>query len=135
TPEETPVCIPDIVNNAQYIRELYFKANPDPDYEGRFTVPVLWDKKLQTIVNNELSKMIRIFNDVFDDLVPGAKSKNLYPKHLANEIDKINDWIYNKINSRPFKSLDYVEAILFKNKFLVRNTLTEADIRLWVDIV
>ncbi|RIB10001.1 glutathione S-transferase [Gigaspora rosea] len=152
TPEETPGCIPDTVNNAQYISELYYKANPD--YDGRFTVPVLWDKKLQTIVNNESSEIIRIFNDAFDDLVPEIRDKNFYPKHLASEIDKINDWIYDKINTGAykcgfattqeaydnhvgslFKSLDDVEAILSENEFLVGNTLTEADIRLWVDVV
>ncbi|KAF0556684.1 glutathione S-transferase omega-like 2 [Gigaspora margarita] len=152
TPEETPGSIPDTVNNAQYLRELYFKANPD--YDGRFTVPVLWDKKLQTIVNNESSEIIRIFNDAFDDFVPETKGITFYPKHLANEIDSVNDWVYDKINNGVykcgfattqdaymnhigplFKALDDVEAILSKNQFLVGNTLTEADIRLWTTVI
>ncbi|CAG8546534.1 15818_t:CDS:10 [Dentiscutata erythropus] len=152
TPEETPGCIPDTVNNAQFLSELYFKANPD--YDGRYTVPVLWDKKLQTIVNNESSEIIRIFNDAFDDFVPETKGKTFYPKQLASEIDKINDWIYNKINNGVYKcgfaetqdaymnhigplfeALDDVEAILSENEFLVGNTFTEADIRLWTTIV
>ncbi|CAG8782493.1 3967_t:CDS:2, partial [Dentiscutata erythropus] len=145
-PEETSGCIPDTVNNTQYIRELYFKANPDYNRRFEFKIlPVLWDKKLQTIVNNESSEIICIFNDTFDDLILGAKSKNLYPKHLASEINKINNWVFDKINSSPFKYmshvgplfkvLDDVEAILSENEFLVGNTLTEADIRLFVDIV
>ncbi|CAG8741660.1 10571_t:CDS:2 [Dentiscutata erythropus] len=103
TPEETPGCIPDTVNNAQYLSELCFKANPD--YEGR------------------------------------NKGQNFYPKHLSSEIDKINDWIYNKINDDMnhigplFEALDDVEAILSENYFLVGNTFTETDIRLWTTIV
>ncbi|RIB18278.1 glutathione S-transferase [Gigaspora rosea] len=152
TSEETPGCIPDTVNNAQFLSELYFKANPD--YVGRYTVPVLWDKKLQTIVNNESSEIIRIFNDAFDDFVPETKGTTFYPKHLANEIDKINEWVYDKINNGVykcgfattqeaytshvgplFKALDDVEVILSKNEFLVGNTFTEADIRLWTTII
>ncbi|CAG8572622.1 27444_t:CDS:2 [Dentiscutata erythropus] len=152
TPEETPGCIPDIVNNAQYLSELYFKANPD--YDGRYTVPVLWDKKLQTIVNNESSEIIRIFNDAFDDFVSETKGKTFYPKHLASEIDKINDSIYNKINNNLYKcgfaetqdaymnhigplfdALDDAEAILSKNEFLAGNTFTEVDVKVWTFII
>ncbi|CAG8625570.1 964_t:CDS:2, partial [Scutellospora calospora] len=152
TPEETPGSIPDTVNNAQYLRELYFKANPN--YDGRFTVPVLWDKKQQTIVNNESSEIIRIFNEAFDDLVPETKGKTFYPKHLAEKIDEINSWVYDNVNNGVYKcgfatsqeaynknigplfeSLDKLEDILSKNEFLVENTFTEADIRLWTTII
>ncbi|CAI2188943.1 4952_t:CDS:2, partial [Funneliformis geosporum] len=152
TPEEQPGSIPDHINNAQYIRELYFKANPN--YEGRFTVPVLWDKKTQTIVNNESSEIIRIFNDAFDDFTPAAKGKTYYPEHLRAQIDEINEWIYDTVNNgvykcgfattqdaynrhiEPlFKSLDRIEEILSKHEFLVGDTFTEADIRLWTTIV
>ncbi|CAG8468201.1 7113_t:CDS:2 [Racocetra fulgida] len=132
TPEETPGCIPDTVNNAKYIRELYFKANPD--YDG--------------------SEIIRIFNDAFDEFVPETKGKTFYPKHLESEIDNIDSWVYDKINNDVYKcgfattqdaynnhignlfeALDNVEAILSKNEFLVGNTFTEADIRLWPTII
>ncbi|KAG9299544.1 hypothetical protein G9A89_020715 [Geosiphon pyriformis] len=152
TPEETPGSIPDTVNNAKFLRELYFKVNPD--YTGRFTVPVLWDKKLGTIVNNESSEIIRMFNDVFDDLVPETKGITYYPEHLRPEIDAINEWIYDKVNNgvykcgfatsqeayeknvKPlFESLDRLEEILSKNDFLIADTFTEADIRLWTTII
>ncbi|RUP51753.1 glutathione S-transferase [Jimgerdemannia flammicorona] len=152
TADETPGAIPDTVNNAQYIRELYFKA--DPEYSGRFTVPVLWDKKHSTIVNNESSEIIRMFNTVFDDVVPQTRGLTYYPEHLRPEIDSINEWIYDTVNNGVykcgfattqaayeknvvplFKSLDRLEEILSKNEFLVANTFTEADIRLWTTIV
>ncbi|CAG8747238.1 15997_t:CDS:2, partial [Dentiscutata erythropus] len=151
TPEETPGCIPDTVNNAQYLSELYFKANPD--YDGRISL-VKNNLTFAIIVNNESSEIIRIFNDAFDDFVPETRGKTFYPKHLANEIDKINDWIYNKINTGVYKcgfattqdaymnnigplfeALDDVEAILSKNEFLVGNTFTEADIRLLTTVI
>jgi putative glutathione S-transferase len=66
----------------------------------RFTVPVLWDKKHQTIVNNESSEIIRIFNTAFNHLIPAEKaSLDLYPAELRAEIDSHNDWIYPAINS------------------------------------
>ncbi|CAB4483027.1 glutathione S-transferase omega-like 2 [Rhizophagus irregularis DAOM 181602=DAOM 197198] len=152
TPEETPGAIPDNVNNAQYLRELYFKS--DPNYGGRFTVPVLWDKKTQTIVNNESSEIIRIFNDAFDDFTPETKGVTYYPENLRTQIDEINEWVYDTVNNgvykcgfattqeaynrniEPlFKSLDRLEGILSKNEFLVGNTFTEADIRLWTTII
>jgi len=66
---------------------------------------VLWDKKNQTIVNNESSEIIRIFNTEFNDLIPADKAKvDIYPEELRNEIDSINDWVYNTINSQLFSS-------------------------------
>ncbi|CAG8449983.1 3267_t:CDS:10 [Ambispora leptoticha] len=153
THEQTPGAIPDTVNNAQYLRELYFKA--EPEYAGRFTVPVLWDKKLGTIVNNESSEIIRMFNEVFDDYLPEAtKGITYYPEHLRVEIDAINEWVYDTVNNgvykagfattqkayeqnayKIFESLDRLEDILSKNEFLVGGVLTEADIRLWTTII
>ncbi|KAF9340265.1 S-glutathionyl-(chloro)hydroquinone reductase [Linnemannia elongata] len=127
----------DSLYGAKFIREIYFKAQPD--YAGRFTVPVLWDKKTQTIVNNESSEIIRMLNTAFDTLT---------------EIDAINEWIYDTVNNGVyksgfattqtayennvyplFKSLDRIEDILSKADYLVGNTLTEADLRLWTTIV
>ncbi|KAJ3039398.1 S-glutathionyl-(chloro)hydroquinone reductase [Rhizophlyctis rosea] len=151
TSEECPGAIPDTVNNAQFIRELYFKANPD--YEGRFTVPVLWDKKQNTIVNNESSEIIRMFNSAFDAF-SSAPGVTYYPEDLRAEIDAINEWIYNDINNGVYKSgfattqeayeknvkqlfvsLHRVDDILAKNEWLVGGKFTEADIRLFTTIV
>jgi putative glutathione S-transferase len=66
----------------------------------RFTVPVLFDKKTQTIVNNESSEIIRIFNIAFNDLLPEKQARlDLYPKALQTEIDAVNEWVYNDLNS------------------------------------
>ena len=76
----------DPVNHAEHIKDLYLKA--DPDFSGRFTVPVLWDKKLQTIVNNESSEIIRIFNSAFNELIGDEekRSVDIYPEALRREI-------------------------------------------------
>ncbi|KAM9919291.1 hypothetical protein OXX59_008054 [Metschnikowia pulcherrima] len=142
------------------IREIYFKA--DPDYSGRFTVPVLWDKKLQTIVNNESSEILRMLNTEFNGVIDSQHAEvDLYPKELQSEIDELNSWIYDNINNGVYKSgfattqevyekeahnvfthLDRVEKVLKTNqekdsthKFLIGNSLTEADVRLYTTIV
>lgn len=103
TAEECPGAIPDNVNHAQYARDLYFKVNPD--YTGRFTVPLLWDKKLQTIVNNESSEIIRMFNTSFNKFLPKEQAElNFYPEELRKEIDEKNEWIYDTINNGVYKS-------------------------------
>ena len=85
------------------IREIYFKA--DPDYSGRFTVPVLWDKKLQTIVNNESSEILRMLNTEFNGVIDSQHAEvDLYPKELQSEIDELNSWIYDNINNGVYKS-------------------------------
>ncbi|KAI8618626.1 glutathione S-transferase omega-like 2 [Chytriomyces sp. MP71] len=151
TAEETPGCIPDTVNHAKFIREVYFKANSE--YSGRFTVPVLWDTKEQTIVNNESSEIIRIFNKEFNNL-SSKPELDLYPESLKVEIDAANEWVYDQINNGVYKSgfattqdayernvqilfsgLDRVESILKTQDYLVGNQLTEADIRLFTTIV
>ncbi|RKP09373.1 glutathione S-transferase [Thamnocephalis sphaerospora] len=151
-PSETPGAIPDTVNHAQFIRELYFKV--DPEYAGRFTVPVLWDKKTQTIVNNESSEIIRFFNTEFNDLVPEARDTDFYPEELRAKIDELNEWIYDTVNNGVYKagfattqesyephckalfaSLDRIETILAGNEYLTGSRFTEADIRLWTTII
>jgi len=153
TAEETPGSIPDTVNGFNYLSELYFKA--DPEYSGRYTVPVLWDKKLQTIVNNESSEIIRMFNAEFDDFTePSTRGVTYYPKELRKEIDELNTWIYDTVNNGVYKSgfattqqsyernckalfesLDRIERILSDNEYLVGSRFTEADIRLFTTIV
>lgn len=140
------------------LKQLYYKLNPD--YEGRFTVPVLWDKKTETIVNNESSEIIRMFNTEFNSLISEKFQKiTFYPDDLKLGIDSINELVYDNINNGVYKTgfataqdvyekecrnvfahLDKVEDILKKNKldgskYLVGGRLTEADIRLFVTIV
>jgi putative glutathione S-transferase len=137
----------------QHVKDLYFFA--DPNYGGRFTVPVLWDKKLETIVNNESSEIIRIFNTAFNHLLPADKAAiDIYPEAHRQEIDSLNEWVYDTVNNgvykcgfaqsqaayenavHPlFKSLDRLEEILKGKDYLVGNTLTEADIRLFVTTI
>lgn len=99
--EETPGCIPDPHYNFKLLRELYFKA--DPDYKGRFTVPILWDVQHQTIVNNESSEIIRMLNSEFNELAE-VPSLNLYPTELASQIDKVNGWVYDMLNNGVYKA-------------------------------
>ncbi|KAG0045447.1 S-glutathionyl-(chloro)hydroquinone reductase [Gryganskiella cystojenkinii] len=144
----------DSLFGAKYMKDLYLKANPD--YSGRITVPVLWDKKTGTIVNNESSEIIRMLNSAFNKFLPESlASLNFYPEHLQKEIDEVNSWIFETINVGVYKtglattqeayeksvyplftSLDRIEnEILSKSDYLVGNTLTEADVRLWTTIV
>jgi glutathionyl-hydroquinone reductase len=106
----------DPLYGSSHIKDLYLKA--DPEYGGRqvtnlinplftgsrhlrFTVPVLWDRKNQTIVNNESSEIIRMFNSAFNDLLPADKAAlDLYPSEFRSEIDSLNDFMYESVNSK-----------------------------------
>jgi len=129
----------------QYLYQVYLKANPH--YTGRVTVPVLWDKKKSTIVSNESSEIIRMFNTEFNELT--GNMKDFYPLEKRKEIDEINLFIYDNINNgvyktgiatkqeiyeqevkKLFESLDYVEKLLEKNEFLLGNEMLECDLRL-----
>lgn len=148
--EPGPGVIVDEVNHVHYLYELYRQA--DPHYSKRGTVPILWDKKQRTIVSNESSEIIRMFNYAFDHL--GATDVDFYPKHLRKEINKLNDLIYPNINNGVYKAgfattqdayeeaawdvfnaLDILEARLEKNRYLIGNTITEADWRLFPTLV
>ncbi|EKX48075.1 hypothetical protein GUITHDRAFT_69037 [Guillardia theta CCMP2712] len=143
-------CIPDTVNNAKSIRELYEIAG---DKEGKYTVPVLWDKKKKTIVSNESSDIILMFNSAFNSIAKNP-DLDLYPEDLRKEIDEVNSWIYPRINDGVyrcgfaqkqdayekafdalFESLDRVEEILSKKRYLVGDRITVADIRLFVTLI
>ncbi len=143
-------CIPDTVNNFKYLHQIYTKAKID--YTGRVTVPVLWDKKTQTIVNNESSEIIRILNTEFDSL--SNNKLDFYPEHLRNEIDKINHRIFNFVNIGVYKAgfsgnqldyelafdalfteLDAIEEKLSKSRYLVGSQITEADWRLFTTLI
>ncbi|OQR95650.1 glutathione S-transferase [Thraustotheca clavata] len=151
TPEETPGATIDEVNGAKFIREIYFKA--EPEFSGRFTVPVLWDKKNNTIVNNESSEIIRMLNSEFNAFSTKPQL-DLYPQTLRKEIDEINEWIYDGINNGVYKSgfatkqdvyetnvtklfaaLDRVEAHLDGKSWLIGEKFTEADVRLFTTIL
>ncbi|KAJ6584347.1 glutathione S-transferase [Mycena capillaripes] len=151
--DEFPGAEPDPLFKSSYIKELYFRA--EPEYASRFTVPVLWDKKLNTIVNNESSEIIRMFNSGFNDILPADKADpDLYPAQYRTEIDALNDWVYSDINNGVygagfatqqaayetavvalFAALDKIEEILTGKDYLVGGQLTEADVRLFVTII
>ena len=145
-----PGVIPDAVNGAQRLYEIYLKAKPA--YSGRVVVPVLWDKKTETIVNNESAEIIRMFNSAFDGL--GAKPGDYYPADLRPEIDRLNAEIYDRINNgvykagfattqaayeeavRPlFEALDALEARLSRQRYLCGERITEADWRLFTTLI
>ncbi|KAF6760001.1 glutathione S-transferase [Ephemerocybe angulata] len=148
-----PAADADPLHNSQHIKDLYLKA--DPNYGGRFTVPVLWDKKNQTIVNNESSEILRIFNTAFNHLIPADKAAvDLYPEELRSEIDALNEWTYPNLNNgvyrsgfattqaayekavhEVFDSLDRLEKLLEGKDYIIGDRLTEADIRVWVTII
>jgi putative glutathione S-transferase len=143
-------CIPDTVNHFDYLYQVYQKAKSD--YSGVISVPVLWDKKTQTIVSNESSEIIRMLNSEFNAF--GDKSVDLYPESLRDEVNKINERVYKYINlgvykagfadtqqeydvafDELFRELDAVEKILSSNRYLVGNQITEADWRLFATLV
>jgi putative glutathione S-transferase len=86
-----------------HLRNIYFEQNPD--YEGRFTVPTLYDKKTNRIVSNESSEIIRMFYNAFDDLVEDKyKNVDLFPEKLRKDIEEMNEWVYNDVNNGVYKS-------------------------------
>jgi putative glutathione S-transferase len=143
--EGEPGVIPDSVNNFRYLRELYLRAAPE--YSGRFTVPVLWDCKRQTIVNNESAEIIRMLNSEFNAFAKRPEL-DLAPAELLAEIDEVNQWVYDGFNNGVYKAgfatkqeayemncslvfatMDRIEERLRDRKYLVGEQLTEADIR------
>ena len=91
---DAPGATPDTVNGFGFLREVYFLA--DKDYKGRFSVPVLWDKKTKTIVNNESSEILRMLNSEFNKYSTSEEQRavDLYPESLRGKIDELNEWIY-----------------------------------------
>ena len=141
--------IPD-PDGAKYLRDIYLRA--DPDITTRVTVPILWDTVAKTIVNNESSEILRIFNTAFDHL--GAIPGTFYPAPLRPEIDALNERIYGTVNNGVYKagfattqeayeaalfplfdSLDWLEQHLAHRRYLCGDTLTEADWRLFTTLV
>jgi glutathionyl-hydroquinone reductase len=140
----------DSLYDYQHLYELYTAVNAR--YTGRVTVPVLWDTKTKQIVNNESSQIIRIFNESFNHIT--GNEDNYYPPQLHQEINTINDFIYEYINNGVyrcgfattqkayeeaylalFKALDELESILSSTRYLVGKTLSEADWRLFTTLI
>ena len=142
--------IADPIVKADYLYEVYIAAKPD--YTGRVTVPILWDKETNTIVSNESSEIIRMFNSAFDEV--GATAINFLPTELLAEIDTVNEFVYSAVNNGVYKAgfatteaaykeavvtlfdaLDTLEARLADQRYLLGNTITEADWRLFTTLV
>ncbi len=146
-----PGAQPDPLNNAQYLHEIYTRVAPD--YTGRATVPVLWDRKTATIVSNESADIVRMFNSGFGDLADNRI--DLYPAALRAEIDALNESLYPRLNNGVYRAgfattsvsyqqafndvfsqLDELEALLSDGRtFLLGERLTETDIRLFVTLI
>lgn len=138
------------VTGARYAWHIYAKA--DPHHTGRATVPILWDKERQTIVSNESSEIIRMFNSAFDDIT--GSTLDFYPAPLRADIDVLNDRIYHAVNNGVYKSgfattqdayddavttlfaaLDELETRLGSQRYLTGGQITEADWRLFTTLV
>lgn len=143
-------CTIDTVNGFSGINQIY--QTTDPDYAGSKTVPVLFDKKSNTVVSNESADIIRMFNSAFDNWASNA-DLDLYPPHLRDRIDEINAWTYSQFNNGVyrtgfaksqdayeagfedvFSALDRLESILTDSVFLCGEQLTEADVRVFVTL-
>jgi len=146
-----PGCVPDPVCGARYLYEIYLKA--DAKYTGRVTVPVLFDTREQTIVNNESAEILRILDRATAPIATRELS-TLYPEAQRAEIDAVNDRVYGTVNNGVYKAgfattqgayevavtalfatLDELEDRLSRQRFLVGDRLTEADIRLFTTLV
>jgi glutathionyl-hydroquinone reductase len=138
------------LQSTEFIWQLYKRS--DPNHTGRVTVPVLWDKDTSQIVSNESAQIIRMFNSAFDHL--GASPGDYYPMHLHAQIDTLNARIYDTLNNgvykagfarsqaaydeevaRVFETLEWLEGLLSRHRFLCGDALTEADWRLFTTLV
>jgi putative glutathione S-transferase len=139
---DEPGVVPDPVNGAHYLREIYAKA--DPDYTGRVTTPLLWDKEAATIVNNESREIIRMLDTEFGEFA--TTDADFLPEDLRDEVDATIDAIYEPVNNGVYRTgfattqgaydeavadvfaaLDYWERILAGRRYLCGGRITEAD--------
>lgn len=142
----------DHLYNHEFMHQIYTRAAPD--YSGRVTVPVLWDKQQETIASNESADIIRMFNAAFNGLEGVRKDVDYYPEALRAEIDALNERIYDTVNNGVYKagfataqdkyqeayhalfeSLDWLEERLSARRYLTGNQLTEADWRLFTTLL
>jgi putative glutathione S-transferase len=145
-----PGVVPDPIHHARFLHGVYTAA--ERTYTGRVTVPVLWDRKHATIVNNESAEIIRMLASAFDGV--GAKPGDFYPAPLRGEIDTVNARVYDGVNNGVYKAgfatsqqaygdavagvfdtLDWLEERLARRRYLVGDMLTEADIRLFTTLI
>ncbi len=148
--DEADGVIADPINDAAFMYQIYTAANPE--YSGRVTVPVLWDKETHTIVSNESAEIIRMFNSAFDQV--GASGGDFYPAALRAAIDPVNDRIYETVNNGVYKTgfatsqeayeeaviplfetLDWLEDRLAHRRYLLGPDITEADWRLFTTLI
>jgi len=134
------------------VRDFYEKFGDGQ--VAKFTVPILFDTETKTIVNNESSELIRMFSNEFNEFATRNKDMNLYPEALQSEIDEVNSWVYPMINNgvyragfarsqeayddavnEVFEGLDRCEEILSKQRYMVGDSFTEADLRLFMTLV
>ncbi len=147
---EYPGALPDTLNHARYLHEIYTKAKPD--YTGRVTVPVLWDRREETIVCNDSRMVLRMLSREFDAFARGGV--DLCPRELESEIDRCIDALYGPVNNgvyragfatsqeayeeavrELFEALDGYERLLSGRRFLLGSRFTEADICLFTTLV
>ncbi|MBM1633404.1 glutathione S-transferase family protein [Sulfitobacter mediterraneus] len=140
----------DTLFGTPFARDIYIRANPT--FTGRVTVPILWDKSQNTIVSNESSEIIRMFNSAFDGIT--GNTDDFWPADRRDQIEALNDRIYDTFNNGVYKAgfattqaaydaaivplfdtLDWIEGILSKKRYLTGNQITEADWRLFTTLV
>ncbi|WP_338741385.1 glutathione S-transferase family protein [Haloplanus salilacus] len=141
---------PDPLYGEEYLRDVYVRA--DPDYTGRVTVPVLWDREEETIVNNESREIMRMLDVAGDDLA--TRDVDLYPEGYRDEVDQLLDDIYDPINNgvyragfadsqaaydravgELFDALDHYDDVLSEQRYLAGDRLTEADLAMFATLV
>ena len=141
----------DPINGFKFLKEAYDAT--DPNFDGRVTVPVLWDKQTKKIVNNCEDDICRMFNDLFNDFATSAAA-DFFPKDIGEEQQKLSDFVYSNINNgvyragfathqrpyeaactRLFKALDEMEGRLAKSRYLFRGRIVETDWRLFCTLV
>ena len=141
---------PDTLNGFRFLSEAYLRS--DPGFEGRVTVPVLWDRETGRVVNNESADILRMLNTEFDAW--GDASVDLYPAALRDEIDAVNDRVYRTVNNGVYRAgfattqeayeeaftdlfatLDDLDVLLARRRYLAGDRITEADWRLFTTLV
>ena len=147
--QDFPGATGDLLFDSAYMRDIYLRANPKAS--GRVTVPVLWDRERDTIVSNESADIIRMFNSAFDGIT--GNDDDYWPEHLRDQIEQVNARIYDTVNKGVYKagfatsqaaydravtplfdSLDWIEGLLARTRYLTGQRITEADWRLFTTI-
>ncbi|ODQ54096.1 glutathione S-transferase omega-like 2 [Saitoella complicata NRRL Y-17804] len=153
--EEYPSATVDKIFGEDYMHKIYFRA--DKDYKGRYSVPVLWDKETNTIVNNESHEILRFLNTAFNTILPDPyASKDFYPTHLRSRIDEFSQWMQRDLNTgvykagfandqeaydkaviAPFDALNELEKIISESggPYILGKELTEVDLRLYPTLI